>query len=100
MHVYRSYACTSERSARILFQGSRELSDIAPEATKLINARSESRIKRLLEDGQSKGAKVSRSTSNAAVIEGVTTEMEFWRTESFGALVGLHAFDEESELLN
>ncbi|PKS07195.1 hypothetical protein jhhlp_005796 [Lomentospora prolificans] len=73
------------------------LPEIAQQATAVINARGRSRIEGLVKDAEAKGATVSQSTTGATVLEGVTSEMNYWNTESFGPLVGVRGFDEVSE---
>ncbi|ETS72954.1 hypothetical protein PFICI_15346 [Pestalotiopsis fici W106-1] len=67
------------------------------EVTKVINSKSDSRVKALVDDARLKGANVVAGSEGATVLENVTTEMDFWSTESFGPLVGVRGFDYESE---
>lgn len=69
------------------------------EVTKVVNSKSDSRIKALVDDARLKGANVVAGSGGAAIIEHVTTEMDFWTTESFGPLVGVRGFDEEFEFV-
>lgn len=75
----------------------------------LVNAPPVQRNKRLVEQALSKGAKILTGDLNAKeqsdtrmrpiVVDGVTTEMELYRTESFGPTVSLIVVDSEDEAI-
>lgn len=77
-------------------------SDIGP----VINQKSFNRLQSLIDDARTKGAKVTSSERNkqeavipVTVLEGLTTDMDFYNAEAFGPLLGMVVFDREEEAL-
>jgi acyl-CoA reductase-like NAD-dependent aldehyde dehydrogenase len=77
----------------------------------VINRQSSTRILGLLDDAARKGATVITASSldgehgplYGTVIEGLTRDMEFWQTESFGPVVGIATYeslDEAVDMIN
>ena len=80
------------------------LHEESSEVSNVITQKSCSRIQSLLEDAESKGAILTKSTNkqnspviSATLIEGLTPDMDFYHSESFGPLLGIIPFDEEKE---
>jgi acyl-CoA reductase-like NAD-dependent aldehyde dehydrogenase len=73
------------------------MSDALQQVTNVIDARSHSRINALVGDARERGAKVTTAkgegSASTSIIEQVTIEMAFWRTESFGPMLGIRAFE-------
>lgn len=67
----------------------------------VINEKSQIRIRELVYDAKRKGAKISPDEEgylgSAFILEDVTEEMNFWRTESFAPLIGLVVYEAEEQ---
>lgn len=67
----------------------------------VINEKSQIRIRELVYDAKRKGAKISPDEEgyldSAFILEDVTEEMDFWRTESFAPLIGLVVYEAEEQ---
>ncbi|EED16271.1 aldehyde dehydrogenase, putative [Talaromyces stipitatus ATCC 10500] len=81
------------------------LDNASSDVTNVITQKSCSRLQSLLEDAESKGAVLTKGTNKnkppipATLIEGLTPEMDFYHSESFGPLLGIMAFDKDEEAL-
>ncbi|TLS29310.1 hypothetical protein PpBr36_00006 [Pyricularia pennisetigena] len=83
----------------------------AQEATRLITDKSDERVQGLLQDAEDKGATLFRFSSagetavgssgerpSGTIIRNLTRSMAFWKTEAFGPVLGIFAFDDASEV--
>jgi acyl-CoA reductase-like NAD-dependent aldehyde dehydrogenase len=81
------------------------LETASSDVTNVITQKSSARLQSLLIDAESKGAVLTMATNKnkpaipATLIEGLTSEMDLYNSESFGPLLGIMAFDEEEEVL-
>lgn len=80
------------------------LNGIAQEATTLINPQAATKVQALLEDAEAKGAHIQSAENShngilkPTIIEDVDPTMDFWLTESFGPVIGIRVFDEETDV--
>ncbi|KAJ9144177.1 putative Aldehyde dehydrogenase [Pleurostoma richardsiae] len=100
----------STKTRPLLCQTLREKIETASSTfvTRVVNSKSNVRIRALLEDAAAKGASIfpplvppgSVRPENATLIEGLTNDMEFWRQESFGPVVGVATYADIDEAIN
>jgi acyl-CoA reductase-like NAD-dependent aldehyde dehydrogenase len=75
------------------------------EISAVITQKSSSHVQSLINDAVTKGATVTSgermksSVTPATIIEGLTPNMDFYTSESFGPLLGVVVFDHEEEAL-
>ncbi|KAF2496522.1 aldehyde dehydrogenase [Lophium mytilinum] len=72
---------------------------VLQQVTEVISLKSRSRIDALVSNAVEKGAATTAvevgTCGPSVVIEDVTPDMDFWKQEAFGPLLGLRVFDEE-----
>lgn len=78
-----------------------KLPNASEHVAETINAASRSRIQAQIKDAIEKGACCfSDDTESLIVLEDVSEQMNFWKTEAFGPLLGLAVYDLEQDAIH